>query len=250
MAKFDDTALDAHLRQLHQTDAKAFLEQLFKTFYAPLGSLVYRVVPDRAVVEDILQDVFLRVWQGLATQPVIDSHRAYLTRMALNAALRYQQRSQRQVAWDDAPLTQPPLAADALDELHATDAAEAVVAALDRLPPQCRLIFELSRYEEMSYQQIADSLEISPKTVENQMGKALRILRRELAGILKNLYGLLFWLAAWRLLPATAGTLLTPGCTVPSNYFWNLRGGSEPAGYPLSNLLPLRAGRFTDASQF
>ena len=63
-----------------------------------------------------------------------------------------------------------------------------------QLPPQCRLVFELSRYEELSYQQIAEALNLSPKTVDNQMGRALRILRRELAGVLKNLYWLLLLL--------------------------------------------------------
>ena len=232
MAKFDDAALDARLTQLRQTDAAAFIERLFKTFYAPLGGLVYRVVPDRAAVEDIVQDVFLRVWQGMATLPAIDSHRAYLTRMALNAALRYQQRAQRQVALDNAPPTAAPQAPDALAELHATETAAAVAAALNQLPPQCRLVFELSRYEELSYLQIAESLDISPKTVENQMGKALRIMRRELAGVLKNLYGLLLWLAAWRLLG-----LLPPGSALgaaghaPSTYFWTLRRGRVPTRY-------------------
>lgn len=152
MAKFDDTILDARLTQLRRSDPAAFVEQLFRAFYAPLGALVYRVVPDRAVVEDILQDVFLRVWQGLATLPPLDSHRAYLTRMVLNAALRYQQRAQRQVAWDEAPPATAPVAPDALADLHAAETSQAVQAALDHLPPQCRLVFELSRYEELSYQ--------------------------------------------------------------------------------------------------
>ena len=230
MAKFDDVALDARLTQLRQADASAFLELLFKTFYAPLGGLVYRVVPDRAAVEDILQDVFLRVWQGLDALPALDSHRAYLTRMALNAALRHQQRSQRQVAWDDAPPATAPVAPDALAALHAAETAEAVAAALGHLPPQCRLVFELSRYEELSYQQIAEALEISPKTVENQMGKALRILRRELAGVLKNLYGLLLALAAWHG-PGSPATEATPA----GNYFWAARGGTSPAGYPVAS---------------
>ena len=221
MAKFDDTALDARLTQLRQTDPAAFIEQLFKAFYAPLGAVVYRVVPDRAVVEDILQDVFLRLWQGLADLPAIDSYRAYLTRMGLNAALRYQQRSQRQVAWDDASPATTPVAPDALADLHAAETAAAVQAALAQLPPQCRVVFELSRYEEMSYQQIAEALEISPKTVENQMGKALRILRRELAGVLKNLYWLLLYVGVVKptalLPPPAAGAApqrLTTGASV------------------------------------
>lgn len=193
MAVTDDAALNARLTLLRQTDPAAFIEQLFKTFYAPLGTVVYRVVPDRDVVEDILQDVFLRLWQGIEALPAIESYRAYLNRMALNAALRHQQRAQRQVSWDDAPPATAPVAPDALAGLHAAETADAVAAALAQLPPQCRIVFELSRYEEMSYQQIAEALEISPKTVENQMGKALRILRRELAGVLKNLYCLLLY---------------------------------------------------------
>jgi len=237
MAFTDDAALNARLTLLRQTDPAAFIEQLFKTFYAPLGAVVYRVVPDRDVVEDILQDVFLRLWQGLDALPAIESYRAYLNRMALNAALRHQQRAQRQVAWDDAPADIAPVAPDALDGLHAAEAAEAVAAALAHLPPQCRIVFELSRYEQMSYQQIAEALEISPKTVENQMGKALRILHRELAGVLKNLYWLLLYCGLafpGRPAPsASAGGL--PGIRRPNQLNFGGRvGGSAAFAYPLA----------------
>ncbi len=169
------------------------MEAVFRAFYAPLGQVVYRVVPDRAVVEDLLQDVFLRLWQGRAALPPLESHRAYLTRAALNAALRYVGRNKRQVAWDDAPAadTAPAVTPDALAALHHADTETAVAAALALLPPQCRVVFELSRYEELSYRQIAETLAISPKTVENQMGKALRVLRGALAGALRNLYSVL-----------------------------------------------------------
>ncbi|MDB5236657.1 MAG: hypothetical protein JWR44_3650 [Hymenobacter sp.] len=227
MAVTDDAALNARLTLLRQSDPAAFIEQLFKTFYAPLGAVVYRVVPDRDVVEDILQDVFMRLWQGVEALPAIDSYRAYLNRMALNAALRHQQRAQRQVAWDDAPADTAPIAPDALAGLHAAEAADAVAAALAHLPPQCRIVFELSRYEEMSYQQIAEALEISPKTVENQMGKALRILRRELAGVLKNLYWLLLYYgatASMHHLPPVAAPQSRQSRPAPITYFWTCVG--------------------------
>jgi len=224
MAVSDDAALNAHLTHLRQANPAEFIEQLFKVFYAPLGAVVYRVVPDRAVVEDILQDVFLRLWQGLAALPAIDSYRAYLHRMALNAALRHQQRARRQVAWDDELAGNIAVAPAALGGLHAAETAAAVAAALAQLPPQCRLVFELSRYEEMSYQQIAEALEISPKTVDNQMGKALRIMRRELAGVLKNLYWLLLCGGvAWLCRQEPSSALL----------FTGRRGGSAVRGYPL-----------------
>ncbi|MGI4863324.1 MAG: RNA polymerase sigma-70 factor [Janthinobacterium lividum] len=241
MPAFDDPALNDRLTQLRRTDAAAFLEELFKAYYAPLGAVVYRVVPDRAVVEDILQDVFLRLWQGLAELPAIESYRAYLTRMALNAALRYQQRTQRQVNWDDTDAPDAQVAPDALADLHATETAAAIAAALARLPPQCRVVFELSRYEEMSYQQIAEALEISPKTVENQMGKALRIMRRELAGILKNLYWLLLYWSAARpaSTPAAAESGFARRASQQTSYFAEPRGGNGGIAYPFLNPVAL-----------
>jgi len=189
----DDTILDARLAQLRRHDEGAWMEALFRAYYAPLGQVAYRVVRDKQIAEDLLQDVFLRVWQGRHALPDILSYRAYLTRATLNAAWRYQQRSQRQVAWDEAPAeaTASPVGPEALASLHHEDTETAVATALNELPPQCRLVFELSRYEELSYQQIAEALEISPKTVENQMGKALRLLRGALASTLRDLYSVL-----------------------------------------------------------
>jgi RNA polymerase sigma-70 factor (family 1) len=193
MPQFDDSALDARLAHLRRHDEAAWMEALFKAYYAPLGQVAYRVVRDKEIAEDILQDVFLRVWQGRAELPDILSYRAYLHRAVLNAALRYQERSKRQVAWDAAEpaVASARTAPDALAALHHEDTEAAVAAALDRLPPQCRVVFELSRYEELSYQQIAEALEISPKTVENQMGKALRVLRGSLASTLRDLYSIM-----------------------------------------------------------
>jgi RNA polymerase sigma-70 factor (ECF subfamily) len=70
------------------------------------------------------------------------------------------------------------------DPLIGEDLQRAVAAALDKLPPQCRKIFELSRFEELKYREIAEQLDLSVKTVEVQMGKALRLLRRYLSEFL------------------------------------------------------------------
>ena len=60
-----------------------------------------------------------------------------------------------------------------------------IKTAINTLPPKCRMVFQLSRYEELSYKEIAEKMEISVKTVENQMGKALRVLRAQMKGYLK-----------------------------------------------------------------
>ncbi len=244
----DDTALNERLTHLRQTDPAAFVELLFRSFYGPLRAVAYRVVPDWAVVEDVVQDVFLKLWQDQHTLPAIAAYRPYLTRMALNAALRARARAQRQVAWDEAPpAATAPVAPDALAALHADETAAAIAAALARLPPQCRMVFELSRFDELSYQQIADALNLSPKTVDNQMGKALRLLRRELAGVLRNLYGLLAAALAvkscWLTGPADArlapGRAAAPGQLAAAAHFFSAPRGGCPAGtYLLARAAP------------
>ena len=64
MAVLDESALTTRLNLLRQSDAEAFLEELFEAYYQPLGVVIYRVVPDRAVVEDLLQDVFFGCGTG------------------------------------------------------------------------------------------------------------------------------------------------------------------------------------------
>lgn len=169
------------------------MEALFRAYFRPLGNLVFRVVQDRAVAEDLVQDVLLNVWKNRDTLRIITTYKAYLFRAALHAGLRYTERQKRQVAWDDA---RPPEAGiDTTTEyLDGQEAEQAVAAALATLPPQCRAVFLLSRQEGLSYQQIADTLEVAPKTVENQMGKALKLLRQHLQGFFSGLSMLLLGL--------------------------------------------------------
>ncbi|RPD47845.1 RNA polymerase sigma-70 factor [Hymenobacter sediminis] len=184
-------ALETQLAELQRTNGEAFMELLFKSYYRPLGNVVFRVVQDRAVVEDLLQDVFLRIWNNRETLTITTTFKAYLYRAALNAAMRYQERSKRQVALGEVQLPEEGSNTTA-EQINGQEAEQAVAAALATLPPQCRAVFLLSRQEGLSYQQIADVLEVAPKTVENQMGKALKLLRQQLRGFFAGLI-LLLW---------------------------------------------------------
>jgi RNA polymerase sigma-70 factor (ECF subfamily) len=179
-------ALESHLVGLQHTDGEAFMEALYRAYYRPLATTAVRVVQDRAVAEDLVQEVLLTVWKNRETLAVTSTYQAYLTRAVLNAALRYTSRQKRQVAWDEATLPEP--SRNTTEEhLYGQEAETAVAAALALLPPQCRAVFLLSRQDGLSYQQIADALEVAPKTVENQMGKALRLLRQGLKGIMPSI---------------------------------------------------------------
>jgi RNA polymerase sigma-70 factor (ECF subfamily) len=80
---------------------------------------------------------------------------------------------------------------DASNQMIASELENDIQKAISELPPQCRTIFQMSRFEQLKYQQIADQLNISIKTVENQMGKALKVLRLKLVEYLPFLLSLL-----------------------------------------------------------
>jgi RNA polymerase sigma-70 factor (ECF subfamily) len=184
-------ALEVRLAELQRTDGEAFMQALFKGYYRPLGNVIYRVVQDRDVAEDLLQDVFMRVWNNRDTLEISTTYKAYLYRAVMNAALRHVEKQKRQVAWDDATVPEPSRDFTA-EHLDGQEAEQAVSEALATLPPQCRAVFLMSRQEGMSYQQIAEAMDIAPKTVENQMGKALRMMRDRLSGLLSGMGAWLF----------------------------------------------------------
>lgn len=168
------------LGRLRDGDAAAF-DTVFRTWYAPLVRLAEGMLRERAVAEEIVQDVLFELWRRRAMLAADGSPEAYLFRSTRNRSLnhlrhaRVQQRGEPQVI-------------GALGHPHGADAdlveAEIDVAlreAVADLPPRCREVFELSRVRGLRYVEIAETLGISVKTVEAQMGKALRTLRERLA---------------------------------------------------------------------
>jgi RNA polymerase sigma-70 factor (ECF subfamily) len=99
--------------------------------------------------------------------------------MAINEALGHLRKNKVYIEELD-PQTNKELAPDVEKQLLHSELENEIRAAIDNLPPRCRTVFQLSRFEELTYQEIADKMEISIKTVENQMGKALRVLREQL----------------------------------------------------------------------
>lgn len=159
-------------------DEKAF-DQLFRAWYEPLVRYAYSFTSgDADEAEDIVQQVFVQYWQQRETIDFQHSVKSYLYKMTHNRALnrlrseqvkgRYAEHQARQSATATGP-------SDDADELESR-----FHEVLGDLPPQCRQVFELSRFEELKYREIGDQLGISIKTVETHMSKALRVLRREL----------------------------------------------------------------------
>ncbi|MBK8656048.1 MAG: RNA polymerase sigma-70 factor [Haliscomenobacter sp.] len=163
-----------------KSDDKGALHAIFQSNYQPVCSAIQRLVPDHGIVEDLAQEVFLRFWQKRHQIEITSSLSAYLRRMAINEALAYL-RTQRFFE-EVSPAVESDSDAEA-QVMHA-ELEHNIQEAINLLPPKCRVVFQLSRFEELSYQEIADKLGISIKTVENQMSKALKVLRHQLKGYL------------------------------------------------------------------
>ena len=170
------------VERIRAGDEPAF-EALFRALAPGLCALVTRYVGSRAVAEEIVQDLFLELWTRRTELAIDQSIAAYLFTAARNRALNHLKRERRLV--DLTPTMRPgesdpnaPGEAELLDALELQD-------AIAQLPARCRLIFTLNRHQDLSYTEIATSLGLSVKTVETQMGRALRALRDRLRHLVR-----------------------------------------------------------------
>ena len=169
------------LERIRAGDSDAF-DAVFRANYAALVGSAERILGRRDVAEEIVQDVMLELWRRRETLAVEDSLRGYLFRATRNRSLNHLRHGAIEKR------AEPELAANRAESgssAHAALVEEEIEIAVKRavadLPARCREVFELSRVHGLRYSEIATTLGISVKTVEAQMGKALRLLRERLA---------------------------------------------------------------------
>ncbi len=162
-------------------DRDAF-EQVFRTHYRPLCAFALQYVKDGDRAQDLVQDLFVRLWQERERLQVATSIKSYLFAAVRNRCLNALAATGRLHPLDE-EMHDRPQEDDRTETEHAERAAR-VQAAIEALPEERRKVFRLSRNEGLKYHEIAERLGISIKTVENQMGKALKTLREELADLL------------------------------------------------------------------
>jgi RNA polymerase sigma-70 factor (ECF subfamily) len=176
-------ALEQHwLAALRRGDERA-LRSIFDRHYSLLLSDIYRIVPDEDTCQDLAQEVFVELWRKRAGLDIHTSLRAYLRRAAVNKALNYLKSSKRMVFNEPETLTNSPdpSVRDIARKNEQEKLEEILYAAIETLPEKCRVVFSLSRFEQMSHREIAEQLGISVKTIENQITKAMKMLRDALA---------------------------------------------------------------------
>jgi RNA polymerase sigma-70 factor (ECF subfamily) len=172
----------ALVRRIRAGDERA-LELVFRAHYAGMAAFVQRYVYAPDVAEELVQDIFFKLWSRREQLSEIESFKTYLYRAVRNQALNWLRRRKLERRWEEehGEESEPTALAAADDGATEQEVTLAVRAAIDRLPPRCREIFLLSRDGRLTYNDIARTLEISVKTVETQMGRALRALRTSLA---------------------------------------------------------------------
>ncbi len=164
---------------------EAAFEHMFRAYYPRLCRFAAEYVDSANRARDLVQDVFLRIWERREDWTVQRSLKAYLYQAVRNRALNETRRKgTKDEAEDDlAYVTEPwarPLAADAA---HESALANAVEEAIDELPERRRMAFLLHRRHGFTYEEIACAMGITAKTVENQIGRALKSLREELSPV-------------------------------------------------------------------
>ncbi len=176
----DKSTKDSNLVELLNNKDERAIELLFERFYEYLCSVVYRVVHDYEAARDVVQDLFFDLWRKRGSIHIETAIRPYLRRAAVNRALNYLKKQKIITSQDeDAAIDIPSDDMSGQLNLEHEELEQRIFNAIDLLPPKCKIVFSMSRFESMSYQEIADTMGISIKTVENQISKALKILRRE-----------------------------------------------------------------------
>jgi RNA polymerase sigma-70 factor (ECF subfamily) len=170
------------IRKIKQGNTPAF-EELFRIYSAALIRFGWRIVRNTQIAENIVQDVFVRIWHNRATLDPDLNIKAYLYQAVKNQALQHIRHLKIENRQDDMPdVRHPGRSPEARIEEQET--ASAVYEAVAQLPPHRRIIFTLSKYDHFTYAEIAAIQNISIKTVETQMGRALKFLRQYLSDAL------------------------------------------------------------------
>lgn len=168
------------IKALSEGDITHF-EMLFKTYYRPLCHYAYTFLQDREDAEEIVQSTFLLIWEKRETLAIHASVKPYLYAMVRNACLNVIKHNKVRQKHAGEELAVADRSHDAVMQIISSNELQGRIAiAIQSLPDQCRLVFKLSRFEDLKYAEIATQLNISVKTVENHMGKALRIMREQL----------------------------------------------------------------------
>lgn len=183
MKQEDDKALLVSIKN----DNKLAFDSLFRKYYTPLSRFAYKLNGSEAAAEEVVQEVFINIWEHRHHLEISKAVISYLFQAVRNKVYEQFRKSQTRAKYEEEYAANIPDD----DEQHESDLSNYEIAclvwtAVEELPEKCREIFQLSRDEGLTYNEIAAHLNISSKTVENQMGIAFKKLRELLSPAMKS----------------------------------------------------------------
>jgi RNA polymerase sigma-70 factor (ECF subfamily) len=167
-------------------------ERLFKEYFKALMAFSRRILGDEDDAREVVHQVFIKLWEKRNEIDLSTSLKSYLFTSVHNRSLNVI-RDRKKFSSEEVPENAGEW--DVSAQIEAMELEEKIREAIEDLPEKCREIFELNRFNGLRYNEIAEQLQISVKTVENQMSKALRILRDQLTKYLT----ILLWLILFAL---------------------------------------------------
>ncbi len=180
-----------------QAGDHAAYERLFVLWHEPLCRYACSILRNMDEAEEVVQRTFCKLWDSRNTLEIRTSIKSYLYRMVHNQCLnRIQQLKTRAGHHEQYAYTVPDSSGSAAGKVIAGELEQQIMEAVAALPPQCKRVFELSRYKQLSYAEIAAEMSISTNTVENHLSKALRLLRENLKDYLPLV--VILFILKWR----------------------------------------------------
>ncbi len=160
-------------------DRKAF-KKIFDQYYHYMTTISYRIVADIHDAEDLTQEAFAELWNRKESLPDDLLVKSYLRKIVVNKSLDFLKKRKKSL-WDETPIENTQVEASSnIQQIDYFSMKEIITKTVDNLPNKCRIIFSLSRYEGLSHKEIAQKMEISTKTIENQITIALKRIRKAL----------------------------------------------------------------------
>lgn len=176
VAQTESTAI----RQIQLGNLRVF-EDLFRQYYQMLCNYALRFVGDSDTAEELVQDLFYTLWEKRLELQINTSVKSYLFSAVHNRCLKFiEHRAVEQKYRSYYLKHESEIDSDDTDSASLGEMQQIINRTLDSLPERCGNIFRLNRFEGLKYQEIAERLSISVKTVEANMGRALRVLRKSL----------------------------------------------------------------------
>ncbi len=170
-------------RRLATYDDESAYREIFISFYKPLQQFAFSFVKSRELAEEIVSDVFLKIWLNRSELNQVENLKVYLYVSIKNTSLKYLLKQHRQVAIsiDELEVELESFSRTPEEIMLTAEMLNKIKESVNSLPPRCKIIFKLIKEDGLKYKEVAEILNISIKTIDNQLAIALKKISKALS---------------------------------------------------------------------